>query len=263
MIQLLRDGEIWQAGPYDELRSAGTAFEDLVTAHEEVMGGMSENHTNSDQNSSTQELQKLPSRSRSRREDSLLAAKENKKARQLTEQEEKELGNSSTKAYLDYLKQDKGFLYLGLSTFFQLIFVLGQVASNWWMASEIGNPATSRTKLIFVYSSTMLSTGMAIIFRSTFGTIVGLRASRSFFTGLMDSLFRAPMAFFDSTPTGRIISRVQNNNLGFIENLVFGHNLRTHSTVGLNHHPAMRCVGNFASFGTPKDDSYDNQRQDM
>lgn len=263
MIQLLRAGEIWQAGPYDELRSAGTAFEDLVTAHEEVMGGMSENHTNSDQNSSTQELQKVPSRSRSRRDDAVLAANEMKKAGQLTEQEEKESGNSSTKAYLDYLKQDKGFLFLGLSMSFQLIFVLGQVASNWWMASEIGNPATSRNKLVFVYSSTMLGTGMAIIFRSMFGAMMGLRASRSFFTGLMDSLFRAPMAFFDSTPTGRIISRVRNNNLGFIENFVLGHVLRTRSTVGSNHHSAMRCVGISASFGTPKDDSYDNQRQDM
>eukprot|EP01018_Ginkgo_biloba_P020837 Gb_12924 [translate_table: standard] len=41
--------------------------------------------------------------------------------------------------------------------------------------------------------------------------ILGLQASKSFFFELMTSLFRAPMAFFDSTPLGRILSRVSSD----------------------------------------------------
>jgi ABC-type multidrug transport system fused ATPase/permease subunit len=37
---------------------------------------------------------------------------------------------------------------------------------------------------------------------------MGLKASRTFFTRITNSLFHSPMAFFDSTPTGRILSRV-------------------------------------------------------
>jgi hypothetical protein len=38
---------------------------------------------------------------------------------------------------------------------------------------------------------------------------LGLKASREFFSGFMDSVFKAPMLFFDSTPTGRIMIRVR------------------------------------------------------
>lgn len=215
-ILLLRDGEIWQAGHYNELRSEGTAFEELVTAHEEVMGGMSENssleHKATAQNSDKEQLQKMPSRSRSRREeDAIQLARAKQNASQLTEQEEKEIGSTGSKAYVDYLKQANGFLLLFLSIITQLVFVLGQVASNWWMASNVDNPAVSNAKLLFIYSTIALTTGFFVFFRSAFLAMLGVEASRSFFEGMISSLFRTPMAFFDSTPTGRILSRVSSD----------------------------------------------------
>uniref|UniRef100_A0A0E0DN41 ABC transporter C family member 13 n=1 Tax=Oryza meridionalis TaxID=40149 RepID=A0A0E0DN41_9ORYZ len=39
----------------------------------------------------------------------------------------------------------------------------------------------------------------------------GLKASREFFSGFMDSVFKAPMVFFDSTPTGRIMTRASSD----------------------------------------------------
>lgn len=209
----MRDGEIWQAGPYDELLSAGTAFEELVTAHEDAMGGMTDTTTSvaptALQRSSSQQVTRMPSRSPSQREaDGLRAAKGADNDIQLTEKEEKAVGNTGSKAYSDYLRQANGYLYYALSTLSQIVFIAGQVGSNWWMASEVGNPATSTSRLIIVYSTTAMVTGSFVFFRSSFIALMGLAASRSFFSGLSDSLFHAPMAFFDSTPTGRILSRV-------------------------------------------------------
>ncbi|KAG0571068.1 hypothetical protein KC19_6G208800 [Ceratodon purpureus] len=210
-ILLLREGEIWQAGPYNELRSTGTAFEELVTAHEEAMGGNYE-LSSTTQGSGTEQLQRMPSRSQSRREeDAMQLARAKKNASQLTEQEEKVTGNTGLKAYLDYLRQANGLVFLSLSFSTQLVFVLGQVASNWWMASEVGNPAISTSKLLFIYSTIALTTGSFVFLRSAFLAMMGVAASRSFFAGMINSLFRAPMAFFDSTPTGRILSRVSSD----------------------------------------------------
>jgi len=182
-----------------------------VTAHEEAMGG---SESSSWSTPSPDQLQRIPSRSRSRREeDAIQLTRAKQTATQLTEQEQKESGSTGLKAYLDYLKQANGFFYLSLSIATQLVFVLGQVASNWWLASEVGNPAMSTSKLLSIYSALALSTGLFVFFRSAFLSALGVAASQSFFADMIGSLFRAPMAFFDSTPTGRILSRVCTCNI--------------------------------------------------
>ncbi|EEE65131.1 hypothetical protein OsJ_20202 [Oryza sativa Japonica Group] len=42
-------------------------------------------------------------------------------------------------------------------------------------------------------------------------TVLGMQTSRSLFSQLLNSLFRAPMSFFDSTPLGRVLSRVSSD----------------------------------------------------
>ncbi|KAI9161801.1 hypothetical protein LWI28_020779 [Acer negundo] len=40
---------------------------------------------------------------------------------------------------------------------------------------------------------------------------MGLKASKAFFSGFMNSIFKAPMIFFDSTPVGRILTRASSD----------------------------------------------------
>ncbi len=213
-VQLMREGEIWQAGCYDELLSSGTSFKELVNAHEEAMGMLSDSQDlTTSWEPRNQRPQRLPSRSKSQREEeSQRAAKLSDKDIQLTQQEQKEVGNSGLKPYIFYLSQANGFLYYALAVLAQGMFIVGGVASNWWMASEIGNPAMSTVKLITVYSSIAITTALFVFFRNFFIAVMGLKASRTFFTRLTNSLFHSPMAFFDSTPTGRILSRVMQLN---------------------------------------------------
>ncbi|GJR88088.1 RNA-directed DNA polymerase, eukaryota [Tanacetum coccineum] len=46
-----------------------------------------------------------------------------------------------------------------------------------------------------------------VFLRSFLVTLLGLKASKSFFNKFTDSVFNAPMVFFDSTPIGRILTR--------------------------------------------------------
>uniref|UniRef100_A0A0A8Y002 ABC transmembrane type-1 domain-containing protein n=1 Tax=Arundo donax TaxID=35708 RepID=A0A0A8Y002_ARUDO len=47
--------------------------------------------------------------------------------------------------------------------------------------------------------------------RSLLAAHFGLKASKEFFSGFMDSVFKAPMLFFDSTPTGRIMTQASSD----------------------------------------------------
>uniref|UniRef100_A0A0A9GY35 ABC transmembrane type-1 domain-containing protein n=1 Tax=Arundo donax TaxID=35708 RepID=A0A0A9GY35_ARUDO len=39
-------------------------------------------------------------------------------------------------------------------------------------------------------------------------TFSGLQSAQAFFNKMFDSILRAPISFFDTTPSGRILSRV-------------------------------------------------------
>ncbi|XP_024541088.1 ABC transporter C family member 10 [Selaginella moellendorffii] len=207
-ILLLKDGEICQAGKFNELLQPGSAFEELVNAHNEVMGimkhGSGQKSSGTPPGSAAILLRKLSS-AKSLKDSYVL---DEVVPDQLTKEEERETGDSGAKPYLDYLGQARGFLYCSLAALSHIVFAVGQLSSNWWLAAEVGNKAVGPGKLIGVYAAIGLSTVSFLFLRSVFIVIMGIAVSKSFFSGLKNSLFQAPMAFFDSTPSGRILSRV-------------------------------------------------------
>nr|XP_027061535.1 ABC transporter C family member 10-like isoform X2 [Coffea arabica] len=83
-----------------------------------------------------------------------------------------------------------------------------EISQNSWMAANVDNPKVSTLKLIVVYSVIGFSSTFLLLSRSLSTVVLGLQSSKSLFFQLLNSLFRAPMAFYDSTPLGRILSRV-------------------------------------------------------
>uniref|UniRef100_A0A2N9HDR0 ABC-type xenobiotic transporter n=1 Tax=Fagus sylvatica TaxID=28930 RepID=A0A2N9HDR0_FAGSY len=63
---------------------------------------------------------------------------------QLIKQEERETGDTGLKPYIQYLKQDKGFLYFSLATICHLIFIVGQIIQNYWLAANIQDSHNNR-----------------------------------------------------------------------------------------------------------------------
>lgn len=214
-ILVMECGQITQNGTYSELFKAGTAFEQLVNAHKSSMTLLdSMNQENQDhvrgmgrvrdhEGASVLKFVRKNSEGEiSRKEQSTV---------QLTEEEEKEVGNVGWKPYKAYFEVSKGYILLAMVIFCQSVFVILQTLSTYWLAVAsqmfpIGNGA-----LVGVFAAISFLSCFFVFLRSLLSAHLGLRASKEIFSRFMDSVFKAPMSFFDSTPVGRILIRASSD----------------------------------------------------
>ena len=208
----MEGGQITQSGSYEELLTAGTAFEQLVNAHRDSITVLGPSN---DENQ--EESQKLDMVQPEASEGSNLS-KENSEGEiavkglpgvQLTEEEETEMGDVGWKPFWDYLIVSKGLLLLCLGIVAQSGFVALQAAATYWLARGIQIPKLTSGILIGVYTAISTLSAVFVSLRSFFAAHLGLKASRAFFSGFTNAVFKAPMLFFDSTPVGRILTRVR------------------------------------------------------
>ncbi|CAA0824665.1 ABC transporter C family member 10 [Striga hermonthica] len=129
---------------------------------------------------------------------------------QLIKKEERETGDTGFKPYIIYLKQNRnrGFLIFSMAAMCHLTFVIGQIIQNSWMAANVDDPNFSTLRLILVYLLIGVISSLFLLTRTLTTVVLGMQSSRALFSKLLVSLFRAPMSFYDSTPLGRILSRV-------------------------------------------------------
>lgn len=200
---LMADGQILQSGSYHELLASSQEFLDLVNAHKETAGtkGLPEVRTSGRHNNPAKEIKRT-----NVEKQSILPEGD-----QLIKREEREAGDTGLKPYLLYLNQNKGYLYLSIAALCHFTFVTGQILQNTWMASSVDNPHVSTGKLIVVYLIIGACSTCFLLFRSLAVVTLGMKASESLFSRLLSSLFRAPMTFYDSTPLGRILTRVSSD----------------------------------------------------
>ncbi|ERN15280.1 hypothetical protein AMTR_s00056p00226840 [Amborella trichopoda] len=210
-ILVLEGGQITQSGSYDDILRAGMAFEKLVNAHQEAMTALDlsreRNLIQGHRETADSTNGFLTSKSNSEGE---ISAKGISNI-QLTEDEEMEIGNMGWKPYIDYISVSKGWFLFSSIIVGQCIFVLFQVASTYWLAIAILIPQISSGVVVGVYAIVSISCTFFVYLRSWITAHLGLRASKAFFYGFMDSVFRAPMSFFDSTPVGRILTRASSD----------------------------------------------------
>ncbi|XP_042032115.1 ABC transporter C family member 10-like [Salvia splendens] len=199
-VLLMSDGEILCAAPYSQLLESSKEFQDLIHAHRETAGseGLSEMTEGRTSEASSREIR------RSYAEQKAPAAGVD----QLIKKEEREVGDTGFKPYLLYLKQNKGFLTFGVGALCHLTFVVGQILQNSWMAANVDDPNFDSLRLILVYLLIGFVSTVFLLGRTLTTVVMGVQSSRALFSQLLISLFRAPMAFYDSTPLGRILSRV-------------------------------------------------------
>ena len=194
----MSDGEILKAAPYHQLLSMSQEFQDLVNAHKEIAGSERLPDITPTPTSSTREIRKSYVKNQFKPS----------KGDQLIKKEEREEGDRGLKPYKQYLSQNKGFLYFSVAVLFHLTFVISQIAQNSWMAANVDNPHVSSLKLIVTYLVIGLFGATFLLLRSFCEVALNVQSSISIFSQLLNSLFRAPMSFYDSTPLGRIFSRV-------------------------------------------------------
>ncbi|KAK8955659.1 ABC transporter C family member 8 [Platanthera guangdongensis] len=208
-ILVMEGGKVIQTGSYEELLKSGTAFELLVSAHQSSLTTINSGDQAKETRATKAEVSVLmPMKQNSEGEISVNGIS----AAQLTEDEETVRGNSRWKPYKDYIQVSKGSSLLALMITLQTIFIALQTLSNYWLAAVVRiQGGGGNVVLVGVYSAMSLASCVFLSARSLITAQLGLRASKEFFSSFMDSVFNAPMLFFDSTPVGRILTRASSD----------------------------------------------------
>ncbi|GMP62268.1 hypothetical protein CsSME_00024430 [Camellia sinensis var. sinensis] len=78
-----------------------------------------------------------------------------------------------------------------------------------WACSTGGSELIAGTNFILlVYTLLAVGSSICVLIRAMLVAIAGILTSQKLFTNMLHSILSAPMEFFDSTPTGRILNRV-------------------------------------------------------
>ncbi|XP_076902409.1 ABC transporter C family member 8-like [Bidens hawaiensis] len=209
-ILVMQDGQITQSGSYEDILMAGTAFEQLVNAHKEAITGLNSSPSENKTINMHQNLEEINNK-HLKKEKSEGQLTTGPPGVQLTEEEEKEVGNVGWKPFLDYVVISEGSWYLFLCFFTVTGFVALQAAASYWLAYGIQIPKITTIMLICGYTLLSTISTVFVYLRSLFAALLGLKASKLFFNKFNESIFRAPMVFFDSTPVGRILTRASSD----------------------------------------------------
>ncbi|KAH1147222.1 hypothetical protein GLYMA_15G148500v4 [Glycine max] len=215
-IMVMREGKIVQSGKYDELLKAGLDFGALVAAHESSMGIAESSDTGGENSAQSPKLARIPSKEKENADEKQPQeqSKSDKASAKLIEDEERETGRVNLKVYKHYFTEAFGWWGVVLMLAMSLAWILSFLASDYWLAiGTAEDSAFPPSTFIIVYACIAGLVCTVVMTRSLLFTYWGLKTSQSFFSGMLESILHAPMSFFDTTPSGRILSRVSTDIL--------------------------------------------------
>ncbi|TQE05676.1 hypothetical protein C1H46_008695 [Malus baccata] len=214
VILVMEVGHVTQSGSYKSLLTAGTAFEQLVHAHRDTVTTLGRSNNQSQGESEKGDIvrpEELQAGYLTTNNSEGDISVKGVPGVQLTEEEEKGIGDVGLKPIRDYFLVSKGTLLLILGIMAQSGFIGFQAVSTYWLALGIQMPNITNGMLSGVYTAISTFSAVFVYLRSFSTAHMGLKASKAFFSGFNDAIFKAPMLFFDSTPAGRILIRASSD----------------------------------------------------
>lgn len=132
-------------------------------------------------------------------------------AAKLVEEEQREIGQVSRSIYWLYLTKAFGPRLLIALLIVQTVWQTLMVSSDYWLAYETSDgqqQSLDPVRFIKVYALLGMGSWMCVFIRTGLIIVLGVNTTQLFYLQMLRSIFRAPMSFFDTTPSGRILSRV-------------------------------------------------------
>ncbi|ERN15282.1 hypothetical protein AMTR_s00056p00228640 [Amborella trichopoda] len=211
-IMVLEGGKITQSGSYNDLLRTGMEFGRLVNAHQEAMTALENPNKQGLLETHKQGLDSPNSFPFPKGKSEVEIETNACSPIQLTNEEEKEIGDVGWKPYMDYIILLRVLFLFFLLKWFSSI----PVHSNLLAGSSCYSSPDYKCNFNWSIHWLSILSIVFVYFRALFITHLGLRASKAFFTGFMDSVFQAPMLFFDSTAIGRILTRAS-SDMGLLD----------------------------------------------
>merc|ERR1712176_810540 len=123
--------------------------------------------------------------------------------------EERAKGAVELEEYLAYIRSGSYFLFIvsiSLLLLNQTVSLGNRLVITFWSddADYENNPLEV---YLIIYAGTAVGVAIFSFIRTAVFLYFGLNASRNLHEKLLNGIIRAPMSFFDTTPTGRIVSR--------------------------------------------------------
>ncbi|XP_066311892.1 ABC transporter C family member 14-like [Miscanthus floridulus] len=219
IIYVMKDGMIVQSGKYDELLQAGTDFAALVAAHDSSMELVESAApaTERELPLSRQPSNKTAAGRASNGDSSsysIVAPKAEKASARLIKDEERASGHVSFTVYKQYMTEAWGWWGPLVVVAVSVVWQGSLMASDYWLADQTSEEnATSFQPSLFinVYAIIAAVSVVLVAARAFLVAFIGLKTADQFFKQILNSILHAPMSFFDTTPSGRILSRASSD----------------------------------------------------
>lgn len=212
LIMVMRDGIVVQSGKYNELLESGMDFKALVAAHETSMElvevGATQCTVNSPKTPKTPKITKSLSINGEGNVEGKSDLHEG--TSKLIKEEERETGKVSLQVYKEYCTEAFGWSGVVMVIAFSVLWQSSMMASDYWLAYETSEERAMTFNpnfFITVYGIIAAVSFFLVMTRTIFVTFFGLKTATIFFAKILYSILHAPMSFFDTTPSGRILSR--------------------------------------------------------
>ncbi|RDW92432.1 hypothetical protein BP5796_01826 [Coleophoma crateriformis] len=201
----MQNGKIEAIGTFDELMATNSGFVQMLsmTAKNEEKPPVEANEADgavadSTEKSTEEDLQPVPK----------AASQPILPAATLMQKEEKGEKGIKWQIYRAYMKASGSYLTLPFAFFLLCLAQASNIMSTVWLSYWTSNSLhIANNTYIGVYCGLAIAQALLMFGFSMGLTIGGTKASKAFLQRAMQSVLKAPMYFFDTTPLGRIVNR--------------------------------------------------------
>ncbi|XP_010027279.3 putative ABC transporter C family member 15 [Eucalyptus grandis] len=204
LILVMKDGCIVQSGKYEDLiADPHGELAKQLSAHRQSVNQVNpaqEDRTSSVKPCQVCEIEIVEENSEEHVENKTLSKK--------TQEEESETGRVKWSVYSNFVTYAYKGALVPIILLCQVLFQGLQMASNYWIAwATEDDRRTSREKLIGVFILLSGGSSIFILGRAVLLSTIAIKTAQHLFHVMISSVFRAPISFFDSTPSSRILDR--------------------------------------------------------